>query len=60
MDLASITPASVSAQQGAATASQYSTRITRKVLDLAVEEGRLLDQMIDSSGGVGQNINTQA
>lgn len=60
MELAGITPESVSNQQAAATASQYATRVTRKVLDLVAEEGKMLAQMIDSSAGLGQNINTQA
>jgi hypothetical protein len=60
MDIASVTPESISAQQSAATADQYSIRVARKVLDLAAEDGRMLAQMIDSSAGVGQNINTHA
>jgi hypothetical protein len=60
MDIANITPESISAQQSAATAEQYSMRVARKVLDLTAEEGRMLAQMVESSGGVGQNINTHA
>lgn len=60
MELASLAGQSIGSTQGAAGPSQYATRVTRKVLDLAADEGRMLAEMIDSSAGRGQNINVQA
>ena len=60
MELAGITPESVSAQQASDTAARFAMQVTRKVLALAVDEGAMVAQMINSSPGVGQSIDTHA
>jgi hypothetical protein len=60
VDLSSITPEAVFAQQTALTASAFGTGVEKKVLAMAQTDGANLVRLIDSAGGVGQNISTYA
>jgi hypothetical protein len=60
LDVSSITPQAVLAQSAGLTASAFSIGVERKALDMAAQQGAQLAQLMDSTGGVGQNINTYA
>lgn len=51
---------SIIGQQAALTRSALGMGVVRKVLDMAQAEGADLARLIDSSGGVGRNIDTSA
>ena len=53
-----VSPEAVTARQALATLTQMGTMVTRKALDIQVQEGNELIKMMESSG-VGQNVNTQ-
>ena len=60
MDVSSITPEAVFAQSMGMTATSFGIGVEKKALDMAAQQGAQLAQLIDSTGGVGQNINTYA
>jgi hypothetical protein len=60
LDLASISPEAVFAQGMALTGSAFAIGVERKVLDQAQTDGANLVRLIDSAGGLGNNVNTHA
>lgn len=58
--MSSITPEAVFAQSMGMTASAFGVGVEKKALDMAAQQGAQLAQLIDSAGGLGQNVNTYA
>lgn len=55
----SVTAEGISANQAAATAVQMGTMVARKALDIQAQQGAALVNLMNSSAGLGQNLNTQ-
>jgi hypothetical protein len=60
MDLASVTPASISADQMALMQESAGMLVLRKVIDLQASEGAMLVQMENQSAGLGRTMDISA
>lgn len=56
MDVSAVASSSASQSTGA----DYGMAVTRKVLDIAAQQGAQLAQMVAQASGVGQNVDTKA
>ena len=58
MDISSVA-SDVTAMQMAQTANTISVSMTRKSLDIQSQQGQALVNMMNSSAGIGNSVNTQ-
>ena len=59
MDVANVSPASVSASQQAMTQEAAGVAVLRKVMDIEATQGAMLVQMMNQAAGVGRNLDVQ-
>lgn len=60
MDLANVTPASITAAQMVMTQEALGAGVLRKIVDNEAAQGALLVKMMDQAAGLGRNVDASA